>query len=108
MAEPLGLGMGTLDAMAERSPVKAIKVVIAEPPEPEPEPEPEPFALPQKSLAESLSPSRFSACTERTSLMISERPSVLTFDAAAADFADRPPRSQVPSPGTETMPSSCA
>ena len=83
MAEPLGLGMGTLDAMAERSPV------IAEP-DPEPEPEPEPFALPQKSLAESLSPSRFSACTERTSLMISERPSVLTFDAAAADFADKP------------------
>ena len=35
MAEPLGLGMGTLDAMAERSPVKAIKVVIAEPPEPD-------------------------------------------------------------------------
>ncbi|KAH8074480.1 hypothetical protein JL721_2042 [Aureococcus anophagefferens] len=86
MAEPLGLGMGTLDAMAERSPVK---VVIAEPPEPEPEPEPEPFALPQKSLAESLSPSRFSACTERTSLMISERPSGAAPQGAA-------PREKVP------------
>ncbi|KAK7230205.1 hypothetical protein SO694_00211025 [Aureococcus anophagefferens] len=87
MAEPLGLGMGTLDAMAERSPVK---VVIAEPPEPEPEPEPEPFALPQKSLAESLSPSRFSACTERTSLMISERPSARAAAAAAAEAGAGP------------------